>query len=75
VTETVETEPGEQATIHFLPPDRVYERGFDPLAGGFRATPKQGEHFAVIDQWVEVLPTDQIVAVPVEYDPKTGLMK
>jgi hypothetical protein len=24
---------------------------------------------------VEVLPTDQIVAVEVEYDPKTGLLK
>jgi hypothetical protein len=26
----------------------------------------------VFDQWVEVLPTDQIVPVEVRYDPSTG---
>jgi hypothetical protein len=25
------------------------------------------------DKWVEVLPTNQVVAVEVQYDPKTGL--
>jgi hypothetical protein len=51
-----------------LAADKVFEHGFDPLDGGFRpATPYQ-----VCDQWIEVLPTDQIVAVEVSYDPKTG---
>jgi hypothetical protein len=47
-----------------LATETVYEKGFDPLEGGFRAT---GEPFEVFDQWVEVLPTDQVVAV--EYLP------
>lgn len=51
-----------------LAADKVFENGFDPLAGGFRpAAPYQ-----VFDQWVEVLPTDQVVAVSVKYDPRTG---
>jgi hypothetical protein len=52
-----------------LATETVFEHGFDPLEGGFRAT---GEPFAVFDQWVEVLPTEQVVAVEVKYDPKTG---
>ncbi|MDJ0344432.1 hypothetical protein QMK19_21050 [Streptomyces sp. H10-C2] len=48
--------------------EKVFETGFDPLDGGFRpAAPYQ-----VFDQWTEVLPTDQIVAVDVDYDPRTG---
>lgn len=47
--------------------ETVYERGFDPLKGGFRANEEQ---FAAFDQWVEILPTDQVVAV--EYNPPTG---
>ncbi|RZU75876.1 hypothetical protein EV384_4449 [Micromonospora kangleipakensis] len=48
--------------------EEVFETGFDPLEGGFRpAAP-----YEVFDQWVEVLPTDQVVAVQVHYDPKTG---
>jgi hypothetical protein len=48
--------------------EKVFETGFDPLDGGFRpAKPQQ-----IFDQWVEVLPTDQVVAVEVKYDPKTG---
>jgi len=31
--------------------------------------------FEVFDQWVEVVPTDQIVPVAVDYDPKTGLQR
>lgn len=51
-----------------LTADRIFETGFDPLEGGFRpAAPYQ-----VFDQWLEVLPTDQIAAVAVTYDPKTG---
>ena len=41
----------------------VYEDGFSPLAGGFDVTKPGG----FIDQWIEVLPTDQVVAV--EYTP------
>jgi hypothetical protein len=51
-----------------LATEQVFETGFDPLAGGFRPA----EPYQVFDQWVEVLPTDQVVAVAVEYDPKTG---
>jgi hypothetical protein len=43
-----------------LKTESVYETGFNPLAGGFRATGVPGELY---DQWVEVLPTDQTVAV------------
>lgn len=51
-----------------LATEKVFETGFDPLEGGFQpAAPYQ-----VFDQWVEVLPTDQVVAVEVQYDPKTG---
>ncbi|MFD4632370.1 hypothetical protein ACFVYR_30510 [Streptomyces sp. NPDC058284] len=48
--------------------EKVFETGFDPLDGGFRPA----EPYKVFDQWVEVLPTDQVVAVEVQYDPKTG---
>lgn len=48
--------------------EKVFETGFDPLDGGFRpAAP-----YEVFDQWIEVLPTDQVVAVEVSYDPRTG---
>ena len=40
----------------------VYENGFDPLEGGFKPGPDPFEIFA---QWVEVVPTNQVV--PVEY--------
>jgi hypothetical protein len=53
------------------PIDKVYEHGFYPLQGGFRITPG-ADQFEVFDQWVEVLPTDQVVPVEVTYDPKTG---
>ena len=52
------------------PVDKVYEHGFYPLKGGFKAN--VNEDFEVFDQWTEVLPTDQVVAVEVQYDPKTG---
>ena len=52
------------------PIDRVYETGFDPLQGGFRVGVE--EDFQIFDEWVEILPTDQVVAVEVTYDPKTG---
>ncbi|MGH8242616.1 MAG: peptidoglycan-binding protein [Steroidobacteraceae bacterium] len=57
--------------VSATPVDKVYEHGFYPLQGGFRAL-AGGEDFEVFDQWVEVLPTDQMVPVEVEYDPMTG---
>jgi len=56
--------------VSATPIDRVYEHGFYPLQGGFRVM--SGDDFEVFDQWVEVLPTDQVVPVEVTYDPKTG---
>jgi hypothetical protein len=57
-------------TVTATPIDRVYEHGFFPLHGGFRAN--VGGDYEIFDQWTEILPTDQIVPVEVEYDPKTG---
>lgn len=63
--------PGDPAsTVSATPVDKVYEHGFYPLQGGFHAA--MGDDFEVFDQWIEVLPTDQVVAVEVKYDPKTG---
>lgn len=45
--------------------ETVYEKGFNPLTGGFRAT---GIPYEIFDQWIEVLPTDQVVAM--EYKTK-----
>jgi hypothetical protein len=57
--------------VSATPIDKVFEHGFYPLQGGFRVAP-QGNEFEVFDQWIEVLPTDQVVPVEVKYDPKTG---
>jgi len=57
-------------TVTATPVDRVYEHGFFPLEGSFRAN--VGGSYEIFDQWTEVLPTDQIVPVEVAYDPKTG---
>lgn len=57
-------------TVNATPVDKVYEHGFYPLQHSFRA--ESNENFEVFDQWVEVLPTDQIAPVEVKYDPKTG---
>jgi hypothetical protein len=58
------------------PIDRVYEHGFYPLVGGFRNKVAENDPFyTTIAQWTEILPTDQVVAVEVEYDPKTGRQK
>ena len=56
-------------TVTATPIDRVYEHGFFPLEGGFRDVEK---NYEIFDQWMEILPTDQIVPVEVAYDPKTG---
>lgn len=60
----------EASTVTATPIDRVYEHGFYPLAGGFRAN--VGKNYEIFDQWLEILPTDQSVPVAVAYDPKTG---
>ncbi|PFP69929.1 hypothetical protein COK07_29455 [Bacillus thuringiensis] len=62
------------------PIQKVFEHGFYALHGGFRAQVDGGNpdpnnadrNFQVFDQWIEVLPTDQVVPVEVTYDPKTG---
>ncbi len=46
-----------------LATETVYQDGFDPLEGGFRVSGP----YQIFDQWIEVLPTDQVVAV--NYDP------
>jgi len=51
-----------------LAAEKVFETGFDPLDGGFRPA----DPYQIFDQWTEVLPTDQVVAVEVTYDPRTG---
>jgi hypothetical protein len=64
------------------PIEKVFEHGFYPLQGGFRVNPtgpgedpnNTASHFQVFDQWIEVLPTDQVVPVEVQYNPKTGRM-
>ncbi len=60
----------DSSTVRATPLDKVFETGFDPLAKGFKAN--DPADFEVFDQWLEILPTDQVVAVQVEYDPKTG---
>lgn len=56
--------------VSATPVDKVYEHGFYPNEGGFKLL--AGGNFEVFDQWIEILPTDQIVPVEVEYDPITG---
>ncbi|MCX2184551.1 hypothetical protein KV205_29055 [Streptomyces sp. SKN60] len=63
-----ELEAANTSVPNTLAAEQVFETGFDPLAGGFRPA----EPYRIFDQWVEVLPTDQVVAVEVVYDPKTG---
>jgi hypothetical protein len=64
---------GKTLNDRWLDVDKVYEFCFYPLQGGFKANPEKD--FELIDQWTEIVPTDQIVPVPVEYDPKTGRQK
>ena len=63
----------EEGTVTATPIDRVYEHGFFPLEESFRAN--VGQNYEIFDQWIEVLPTDQIVPVKIEYDSKTGRQK
>jgi hypothetical protein len=75
-----ETEINDDNKVSATPIEKVYEHGFYPLQGGFRVDPADPEadpnntarNFQVFDQWIEILPTDQIVPVEVAYNPKTG---
>jgi hypothetical protein len=64
--------------VSATPIDKVYEHGFYPLEGSFRFDPRNPDpanpdrNFQLFDQWIEILPTDQVVPVEVKYDPKTG---
>jgi hypothetical protein len=64
--------------VSATPIEKVYEHGFYPLKDGFKVNPQDPDpnnpdkNFQIFDQWVEVLPTDQIVPVEVKYDPITG---
>jgi hypothetical protein len=60
----------EENLVTATPIDRVYEHGSFPLEGSFRVN--VGKNYEIFDQWIEILPTDQIVPVEVAYDPKTG---
>jgi hypothetical protein len=61
---------GDNNTVHARPVDRVFEYGFNPLQGGFSMP--DDDKFPIVDQWTEILPTDQIVPVAVTYDPRAG---
>jgi len=58
-------------THKYLPTEKVYEHGFDPLQSAFEVD--DPDPFAAFAQWVDIMPTDQVVAVEVKYDPKTGM--
>lgn len=53
-----------------LATEAVYESGFYPLKGGIRFN-QSGVKQVIFSQWMEILPTDQVAALEVEYDPKT----
>lgn len=57
VAARMEQANGDIASV--LEADRVFEHGFDHLAGGFDASVDPTKPFS---QWISVLPTDQIVA-------------
>jgi hypothetical protein len=77
-----DTEINDDNKVTSTPIEKVFEHGFYPLKGGFRANPNdptdpnnKDRYFQVFDQWIEILPTDQVVPVEIEYDPKTGRLK
>ena len=57
-----------------LPTEAVFEHGFYPLAGGVRFDTGPDAPI-VFSQWMEIMPTDQVAALQVEYDPKTLQVK
>ncbi len=65
-----EDEIDDDNRVSATPIEKVDEHGFYPLQGGFKAITERP--FEVCSQWIEVLPTDQVVPVEVKYDPRTG---
>lgn len=63
-------ETNDDNKVSATPVDRVYEHGFYPNQGSFKLL--ADKPFDVFDQWIEILPTDQVVPVEVQYDPITG---
>ncbi|PJI93794.1 hypothetical protein [Luteimicrobium subarcticum] len=63
------------------PVDKVYEYGYYPLERSFRADPAElpsdgtSTNFQIMSEWKEVVPTDQVVPVVVEYDAYSGREK
>lgn len=57
-----------------LPTEAVFEHGFYSLKGGVQFG-GDGTAQPIFSQWMEILPTDQIAALAVEYDPKTLQVK
>jgi hypothetical protein len=55
----VPADPGKVNSELTLPTETVFSKGFDPLEGGIKFG---AEPFAVFSQWMEILPTDQVVA-------------
>jgi hypothetical protein len=69
----IEKNPADPESLHFagsLPTEAVFEHGFYPLEGGVRFDREASEQ-SIFSQWTEILPTDQVAALEVEYDPKT----
>jgi hypothetical protein len=63
----------DDASNHFagsLPTEAVFEHGFYPLKGGVQFG-GNGTSQPVFSEWMEILPTDQVAALAVVYDPKT----
>lgn len=69
----IAAEIDDDSRVASTPVDKVFEHGFYPLKGGFKAV--SDGLFKVSSQWIEILPTDQVVPVEVEYDPKTGRLR
>ncbi len=67
----------EDASNHYagsMPTEAVFEHGFYPLEGGVRFN-QDGKEQAIFSQWIEILPTEQVAALEVEYDPVTLQVK
>lgn len=55
----VPVDPAKISPQMALPTETVFTHGFDPLEGGIKFG---ADAFTVFSQWIEVLPTDQVVA-------------
>lgn len=53
-----------------MPTEAIFEHGFYALQNGVRFD-QDATQQVVFAQWMEILPTDQVAALQVEYDPKT----